>query len=52
MTCNDPIKNNCTCFTSSISDAVMCGCRIGYEAVMMSGSSVCQGEMAPFTCSS
>ena len=49
MTCNDPIKNNCTCFVSSVDDAVMCGCRIGYEAVMVSGSSICQGENAPFT---
>ena len=46
MTCNDPINDNCICFMSSIDDAIMCGCSIGYEAVMVSGSSICQGEMA------
>lgn len=46
MTCNDPINNNCTCFSTLVDDAVVCGCSIGYEAVMVSGSSICQGEMA------
>lgn len=46
MTCNDPINDNCICFMSSIDDAVMCGCSIGYQTAMVSGSSICQGEMA------
>ncbi len=49
MTCSDPISNSCICFMNSIDDAVMCGCSIGYETVIVSGSSICQGETIAFT---
>ena len=48
ITCSDPIKDNCTCFTSSSNDDPVCGCRHGYEAVMVSGSPVCQGEIVSY----
>ena len=48
IACSDPIDNNCTCYTGWIDD-VVCGCSIGYEVAMVSGSLLCQGEISPFS---